>query len=395
MDSPQRWNLYEDCNLTLHDTLALHSEIDNIITCNQADEYNNTEFRNYKLGMGITNGILSLGGLIGNLLIAFTNWPTRAENATSFLLLALAGSDSTQLFFAFLTHYLGFLLKTFGLQECYYVHYIRPYTRVYLAPIDNIAYLVNSWMMPMLTLHRYIAVCAPQSVKTWGSLKAAKVQVILVVLGAVVFYIPYFFHAKVHSETLDFNITLPSGKRCVGYVWVYERKNEVWRCDPTYIWIYNVALYIIMAFVIPLCSLCYMTFRIVRMLRRIGKKRLDMKKSNRGEAEVTKAVVVVAAIFIICQVTGPLRRIFDAMHMERHKVDHVERCLGQSQQNVKHFNKYYQHIFYLMVAINGGIHFFIYCLLIEKFRNTFIERALACCPRKHDKTEVQKVVHHI
>jgi hypothetical protein len=329
----------------------------NITLCG---EHEFDKYIDYTLGMGITNGMLTLVGIVGNLLTVFTFWPSRLENATSFLLVTLAGCDTAALVFGFLTHYLGFLVNISRIADCYYTNYIDPYLVVYLGPMDNIAYLVDSWMIVVVAFHRFIAVCMPYRAKTWGSLKAAKVAVVVVVVAGVVGFLPFFFQKKIVWKTDERNTTLPMAE------W------QQWSYHPVYWWLYVITLYFLSNFIVPFCLLCYMTVRMVCKLKKMSNKRLSIR-SKRGEEEVTKAVVVVVAIFVICQIAGPIRIVF---YLGKHNThpDHI----------IRKINYCYRHIFYLMITVNCGINLLIYCLLMKRFRKTFIDRVLGTCSGSRD-----------
>ena len=68
----------------------------------------------------------------------------------------------------------------------YYGGYIKAYGYMFASAL----HLQSCWVVVLVTLQRYIAVCRPHQAKKWASIKAVRYQVTIIVIATCLFYWP-------------------------------------------------------------------------------------------------------------------------------------------------------------------------------------------------------------
>jgi len=165
-------------------------------------------------------------------------------------------------------------------------------------------------------------------------------------IGSVVFTIPRYFD--------EYAVTLPDGSRSeiiltsLGNNYVYQ------------IFYKAVAFYIVV-YVIPIVALIFMTYRLIVSLKKFYARREQVTSAGRAENDLTKTLVVVVIVFMICQVLNPIRRVLLAV------LPANQLQCGSSYS-----------IFYPLTAVgivlDSSIHFFLYSLCDRRFRGRLRER---------------------
>ncbi len=135
--------------------------------------------------------------------------------------------------------------------------------------------------------------------------------------------------------------------------------------DPVYEYTYQVGLYYLLSFLIPFVALTVMTYRLIKALALAKARREEMTRMKREENDITKTLIAVVIIFMVCQISNPVRRVLAAVYDTKAK----QGC------GSPYF--YYVEFSNLLTQFNASTNFVIYCIFGKRFRKTLVAR-LGC-----------------
>ena len=257
---------------------------------------------------GIILSVVGLCGLVGNVITVLTMWSSRNRHSMPTILMALACFDlvvivvwcSVQCPMA----YCLYILSVSDSDSCQnFLDFYYPYMRAYIFPIGPIAALASTWTIVTVAIHRYIAICLPHKLKTLASPRLAQIQVLVIGVASFAFYIPRFLAQKV----------VPKTGQAVGL-----RTAETELADQlAYQLGYYTVLSYLLQYIVPFCLLIVFTFKLVKVLVQARKKRQEMTRSKRDENGITKSLIGVVLVFMVCQLPAPTRRVLQEFTTER------------------------------------------------------------------------------
>jgi hypothetical protein len=234
-----------------------------------------------------------------------------------------------------------------------------PYMYAYLWPCVSMLLSISTWLMVLLTVHRYIVVCHPLDAQHRCTLRLAGLQILAVCLVAVIVDIPRFFEVQVImcSDFPRYN-----------YTWIYS--------EYYYHLLYKNGLVLTYRKLLPLAITITLTARLVSCLYRARHRRGLMSHVHRiqmtpsppppREHRITKALLAVVIVFIVCQMPGAVYPVLNVVLHLRHGERFLERLTRCGTG-----------LFYLQViadgltVINSAVNFLIYMLCSAEFRSGF------------------------
>lgn len=308
-------------------------------------------------------GLLCLFGFVGNFLsIAVLCRDRDKHNTTNWLLQTLAVVDSFFLFFSFFiqpikvvhdfTDWFPSLRRGF------------PYVEAHLWAFASIAQTMAVWLVTLITVDRYIAVCQPWQTN-WRSLNRVRVVVVVIAILAVVYNIPRFLERETSVE-----------RNCLGGFLIRTRKTA-FRVNRNYFLVYKTVCYFIFRSIGPLSVLVALNVRLVRALRKVRRKRRDMTRKTKQRENITVMLIAVVTVFIVCQIPDlGLRIAFTAMEFSpvAFRVNVQAMRYANAASNA-------------LLTVNSSVNFLIYCLVGKKFRRIFV-RMVSCSQRSAKKSIV-------
>lgn len=298
-------------------------------------------------------GLLCLFGFVGNFLsIAVLCRDRDKNNTTNWLLQTLAVVDSF------------FLVFSFFIQPIKVVHDFTdwfpslrrgfPYLEAHLWAFASIAQTMAVWLVTLITVDRYIAVCQPWQTN-WRSLNRVKAVVVVIAVVAVVYNIPRFLERETSLE-----------RNCLGGFLIRTRKTA-FRENRNYFLVYKTLCYFIFRSIGPLSILVALNVRLVRALRKVRRKHRDMTRKTKQRENITVMLIAVVTVFIVCQIPDlGLRIAFTAMEFSpvALRVDVRAMRFANAASNA-------------LLTVNSSVNFLIYCLVGKKFRRIFV-RMVSC-----------------
>ena len=78
-------------------------------------------------------------------------------------------------------------------------------------------------------------------------------------------------------------------------------------------------LFYVVSFLLPFIALVFMTVQLMRALQESRRKHQTMTRRKREENDITLMLLCVVAIFMVCQIGIPIRRLIVATVEETHQ----------------------------------------------------------------------------
>ena len=237
----------------------------------------------------VVMGTIIVGGLIGNNLAFVVFWKDNIKTSASFLFQSLALVDSTMLLLAIPL----FPLHAFVVYTNWLMGYldIYAYVQVSIMPLALIVRTASIWVVVLLAVNKYIAVCFPLKSLRLCTISKVKKQLAFVLLSAVLYNIPAF--AEYRTEYVPFY-----DKTYKPYVVPTKLGSET-----LYYIIYDSALYFTFIVALPIFTLTYVNIRMTQVLkaRRLERKEM-VNQRQQNDNTVTVVLIIVVVVLIICPV---------------------------------------------------------------------------------------------
>ena len=220
---------------------------------------------------------------------------------------------------------------------------------VYLFPVVYFLRLADTWLTTLLTVDRYIAVCHPLHVHRLCTLSRAYKNMATVAVLALAFSAPRFFERRLVNN-------------CFGFAATHLLK------DNTYTIVYQVALFSVVMYIVPMSLLVGMNGRLLWELRRANIFRATLPQTSQSARQmmsakksVTLIVVTVVLVCIACNLTAVVVHLLWSLHQCFPSL----RFLEAPRRRLAHVSN-------VMVTLNSAVNFFIYCLCSRNFRAEFV-----------------------
>ncbi|ELU17916.1 hypothetical protein CAPTEDRAFT_196839 [Capitella teleta] len=300
-------------------------------------------------------GAICILGLVGNLTSLFVLVKHKTETVTIFLLQSICVSDSLLL----LTSVVVYCLPE-GFAYARRQGYTNGDATVYMVnvwPFAMIAHTLTIWLTLLVTFTRYGAVCKPQQNFKSQNLRHTRLQVFGVVALSVLYNIPRFFEHRPIRRIPQSNASLNGSSEDI----VINLGD-----DKLYQIIYSNVSYFAIMYIVPLTSLSYMNFSLIRALKKLNQKRKLMTgRDKTPNDQITLCVVITVCVFVVCQTPALINQIFWA-------------ALSQEDRECGKFHFYYTKLSDVLVVVNSACNIIIYCLCGKGFRDMFFQ---AICHR--------------
>ncbi len=244
------------------------------------------------------------------------------------------------------------------------------YFNAYMWALGSITHMASTWLVTMVTLLRYVAVCHPLEAGRMTSVRMVQWETLICVVFSIVFYLPRCFeYGVMYDVTND----------------VYVRQKRDWASGDTYNLIYKVLLYYVFIYVIPLSTLIYCTHKLIRSLKHSREKKERMTSTSKRRASLkdkdmdfTKSLIIVVIIFIICQLFNPVRRFL------------YDYFLDPGHRKCPYFYHYFQLISGNALMLNSAVNFLCYFLSAPGFKRKFLAKCSFCaCVKRRVRPETE------
>jgi len=305
-------------------------------------------------------GMLCLIGFIGNsLTFVILRGDRDKQSTTNWLLQTLAVVDIVYLIACVLIqpvkaiHELGPKTEWRRGSASSAFHVTFTHLEPYIWPLASIAQTVTVWVVVLVTVDRYIAICMPLRSKI-RTLRRVRVAVAVVVTSAILYNVPRFFERTVAYHT------------CGGRYKIQLEETTL-RLSTWYFVIYRTICYFVFRSIGPLMLLIVLNARLIRALRQMRRRHRYLTRRNQQRENVTLTLVVVVSVFIACDLPDVALRI---SVMLKELVPSVKLDNDAVRLRINSITN-------ALLTLNSAANFFIYCLIGHKFRRILVQMCRA------------------
>ena len=179
----------------------------------------------------------------------------------------------------------------------HFIDALYPHIEPYAWPAASISQTWTIWIVLLVTVDRYVAVCLPLS-RHLRSMQRTKMATAAILILAVLYNVPLFLEREVkhaHSACAAFPAML--GKTALA-------------SNSVYFFVYKTLCFFAFRSGGPLVTLVYLNARLYRALR-LRRRRLTSRA--RIHNSVTMTLVAVVSVFIVCELPDAVIRLMVAM----------------------------------------------------------------------------------
>lgn len=243
-------------------------------------------------------GSLCLFGFCGNTLSMICLSKDKSKTATPFLLVSLEAADTFFLMTVVLLRVFSTVVTYFRVESALAS---LAYLAKYVYPCAMIAETATIYLTLLVTLNRYVSVCMPYDASSLCSRNHARVHVLTVTLFAIVYNLPRFFEFEiVHPVDPCDNST-----RTTRSIESELTENKV------YNFVYANFMYFCVMFLVPLLTLIFLNYNLVRALRAARRRRAQLLSDahSRSEDDITLVLICVVIVFLVCQTPALITQV--------------------------------------------------------------------------------------
>jgi len=264
-------------------------------------------------------GMLSVFGILGN---AISLWvlscdPVRSTALTS--LKALAASD-----LLFLVGALGQQVIPLACDLTSSVDFLcfnKGYLQVYFWPILCVAQTASVWLTVLISTERYFAICSPLTLgRLSGRIRNVKVAIGAIISLSIAFNVPKFFEYRAEfdsrtclSATCSFDdISTQMTSSCqVNVSRIHLLYNDLHH-DVVYRYTYNIGLYGLVMYAVPLSTIAALNIHLVRVLHTARRNWAALNTNQKHELKATVLPLVIILVSSVCGTYSLFSFVLDA-----------------------------------------------------------------------------------
>ena len=302
-------------------------------------------------------GTLIVGGVGGNSLAFVVFWKDSIKTTASFLFQSLALVDTALLLLVTPIYPIDMFVSYTGWLRGY--SRIRPYILVYIYPVSWIAQTASIWVVVLLAVNRYIAVCFPLKALRWCTISKVRKQLAVVLLFAVLYNLIRFAENRAIYKTND------NGTKYTIYI-AYTKLGD----ETLYHILYNNVMYLIFLLGLPISTLTVLNIRLMKALKTSRRNRMEMlSRRQQHDNHVTFVLIVIIIVFIICQLPAFVNQV-----MWNFAPYEAIEC--------GHYQFYLRHVANTLVVLNSAVNFVIYAVFNKRFRHVLAQTVHGSACRK-------------
>uniref|UniRef100_A0A915HPV5 G-protein coupled receptors family 1 profile domain-containing protein n=1 Tax=Romanomermis culicivorax TaxID=13658 RepID=A0A915HPV5_ROMCU len=305
----------------------------NRTACPNVDDHHKDAFL-----MPILMTIFCTVGAFGNILsvIIFTRKSMRSS--INELLAALSLADFFVVTLSLLVFCLPVLVNNyvFSATEIFHAY---SYMVVIVYPLLMTSQTASLWVVVLINIERYTAVCRPFMVAKWFTVEKTRVILLALILGSVVYNLIRFFEFGIDENHLV---------------------KDVLRTNIFYYHIYYTSLYLVTHFLTPFLIVITLNIFVLREISRAKKVRQIMTKKRTNQQKTTQLIVVVTIIFGLCNTLPFVLNVWEAVDSDVFWGQKTATALLVTD------------LANLLVILNSASTFLVYLFYCEKYRRTLI-----------------------
>ena len=244
-------------------------------------------------------GVICVLGIVGNIVSLLVLSSDRGNYPTFMSLKALAASDVVLLFLALCQQVIPLFCVYIQCTNTFCRH--LAYVRVYVWPMICITQMTSIWLTLLISAERYSAICRPLHAKRLQN--KVRSAVVGIVLACVIYNTPRFFEFTpvVREGNLTFVVVGDTAMR----------RNMLYR------YLYNTALYCLLVYIVPLCTLSFLNLNIMKQMRVAAHCWEQLNRQQQREVKATAIPLCIVVVFFVCGSQSLVSFILDAVFVDR------------------------------------------------------------------------------
>ena len=299
----------------------------------------------YIINVYITIALI-LFGLMGNV-ISFVILKYMKQATVTLLLRALAIADS----FYLMTCLTFGTFRTLFVYSEYFsqIFWFYPYLFIWTWPVASIAQTASVWLVVLVTIDRYEAICHVMATARFMTKSKVKVYICIVFVGSICFNLPTAFDLRV----VDRRRSCPNINKIDWYPTKFYQ-------DPLYDLVYKTILSITFRAVLPVFIVIVLNLWMLCKIKKSEQYRAGMgQTTSAGFRSINIMIGIVTLVYVVCEVPDLVFRILRVIKF-------------YMRDSVMSWDKfaYFAQVSNLFLTINSSTNFMWYCLAGTKFRET-------------------------
>ena len=295
-------------------------------------------------------------GILGNVLAFIVLCRQKQRLTTTLLLQALAVADTLVLISIVLGRCLRILAVCNG-----WAAFLEIFPELFrwMYPLTYFFRQTDVWLVTLLTIDRWIAVCKPLHAQRLCTLSRAYKQMAGVTLLAMLVTLPRFFEYSINS------------KGQIASHWLMRVQ--------AYTITYRIILFFLFMYLIPMALLIILNTKLLKTLHKADIYRAALRESRNqttgcvsGFRSITWMVVTVVITCMLCNVLAIISHILWSL----------AECFHKDLGHLEYYRRYTVQASNIMITINSAINFVIYCMCSKTFRQSFVKMFCTCPGKK-------------
>ena len=296
-------------------------------------------------------------GIIGNILAFIVLCNHKQKLTTTIILQCLAFVDTLILLAVIPTRSFWYSYICMGFPANYKEPWKLMFRWVY--PMIFVFRMMDTWLITFLTLDRWIAVCKPLHAPRLCTKRSTYLRLVILIISAIILALPRFFESTQY------------GFFDVG------KKTTVLQDFRWYIILYQVVLFFLGMYLIPMILLVVLNIQLILALRRANAgfagRRHSQSSTSTQRRGITVIVVTVVTTCIICNLLAMVSHLMLSIEKIAEDNEDLVASVEQARRPLSVINN-------IFIVLNSSINFLLYCFSSKNFR-TITYNTLCCLPQ--------------
>ncbi|CAJ0582099.1 unnamed protein product, partial [Mesorhabditis spiculigera] len=229
----------------------------------------------------------------------------------------------------------------------------------FVYPMSLIMQTCSVYIMVMITMERWTAVCRPLQVRIWCTPSKSRMALLVIFLCSVGYNVIRFFEYSIESTETGIE---------------YSRNLRDSAEHPWYMMGYFTGLYLCTHFLVPFSIMAVMNGHVIVTMWSHRSQREMLTRQQRREQSTTIMLLVVTGMFAFCNTLPFLLNLIECVYRDLFS-DPATKDIAYLLNDLSNF----------LVVLNSATTFIIYTIFSEKYRQTmsFIVKN-GCCATMSD-----------
>ncbi|CAI5452290.1 unnamed protein product [Caenorhabditis angaria] len=215
---------------------------------------------------------------------------------------------------------------------------ICAFSVVYIYPIGSCAKMISQYIIIIVSIERWFAVCRPLQVHIWCTIEIALKQLIITILISMCFNFPRFFEYSADLDKGVVNARLGHSQLSKKYFIIFYGFKSV-----------------VFDTVLPFIALTVTNFMVIRQLKKSSEQRKTMTTQEQKEAKTTLMLLVMILLY-------------GATHLLNTIIKLANIIFQRYGQHGSHVMLYLHHVSNILLVAYTTATFFIYLIFSIKYR---------------------------